>query len=462
MIGRAPPADEVGIASPDLDGPESPSESHDPLRAHVHDRARLEIESRVANGLGFIWMALGVVSMAISTWLGHPTLLALGFILFAVPSAWILSLRHLVPKLSVTRVAPARVHEGVEVTVELRIENRARITCFFPRLSEIFPPEIHAQKDLILTDRLLPGETATVRYAGYAILPRGVYTIGPSVLRVSDPFGWFEVRRKLDPRGELIVYPSIHELVPLEEGGDAVTAILEQLASPDIGDDDEMRGVREYRRGDSIRRIHWPLTARHRVPVVKEFQPIVAGDLHCILDLDRRSIAGLGRTSTIETAIRITASVANQSLALGHRVALLPGPERTQWLPLTGGDGTMRTILDTLVQLRPSDGPTLDDWLGDALSSIGRGGTALVFLAPALFRPGKSLTAIAEAVGRGVHVIATVFDERTYSQLRSDARPELSLSAILAALHRAGARTIVVPCASELETTFVLEREVSP
>ena len=43
-----------------------------------------------------------------------------------------------------------------------------------------------------LDNWMAPSETAERSYEGDCMLPRGVYTIGPTGVRVSDPFGWSE------------------------------------------------------------------------------------------------------------------------------------------------------------------------------------------------------------------------------------------------------------------------------
>ena len=56
MTGRPPAIDEIAVEAPDLE----PGDD-DLLRASSAERARIEIDTKVANGLGFVWMALGVV-----------------------------------------------------------------------------------------------------------------------------------------------------------------------------------------------------------------------------------------------------------------------------------------------------------------------------------------------------------------------------------------------------------------
>jgi uncharacterized protein (DUF58 family) len=413
-----------------------------------------EFPPRAGGGLGIALLALGALAGISGVLLASASLFAAGMVLLALPLVVLLGLLAAAGGLHLVRRAPATTQEGAEVVVELRLENRSRRTCHYPRVSELFPPEIHAQKDLVVTDRLLPGESAAASYAGTAILPRGIYAIGPTMIRLSDPLGWFEVRRRLPARGELVVHPALVELSPPRRGGGAVAAIVENLAAREVGDEDELRGVREYRRGDSPRRIHWPLTARHRVPVVKEFHPAIAGDLHIVLDLHRRMAAGLGRSSTLETAIRIAGSVAREALRLGHRVELLAGGDPARIVPLAGGRDQERAILDELVPLRANEEAPLDDWLDEALARVPRSSTALVFVSPYLFREGAWLAAVDAALGRGVRLITALFDERSYIGIHADAAAELPFERIAERLRAAGSSVVPVPCGSDLIAAF--------
>jgi len=68
-------------------------------------------------------------------------------------------------------------------------------------------------------------------------------------------------------------------------------------------------GVREYRPGDDLRRVHWPATARRGSLMVKEVEVDLAPYFSVFIDLDRRHRAGMGRKSTLEYVLRTAASV---------------------------------------------------------------------------------------------------------------------------------------------------------
>src|SRR2546428_11863832 len=77
-------------------------------------------------------------------------------------------------------------------------------------------------------------------------------------------------------------------------------------------------GIREYRPGDAMNRIHWPSSVRHRRLHVKEFELDRTADLWIYLDLDGRWHHGDGEDSTEERAVTVAASVVRKALH-GHR-----------------------------------------------------------------------------------------------------------------------------------------------
>src|SRR5205814_1197432 len=90
---------------------------------------------------------------------------------------------------------------------------------------------------------------------------RGVYQVGPLELTSGDPFGFFTQRALLFERATVLVYPRV---VPLRRLGFPLAAGLGASQRRRALQDDPSRaaGVRAYRPGDPLRRIHWKATAR--------------------------------------------------------------------------------------------------------------------------------------------------------------------------------------------------------
>lgn len=95
---------------------------------------------------------------------------------------------------------------------------------------------------------------------------RGERRLGPVVVTATDVFGLFERQTVVDDVDTVLAYP---ECRPIPAGfrrglyaADAVGASRER---------EEFDRLREYVRGDPLRDVHWPATAKHDGIVVKEF-----------------------------------------------------------------------------------------------------------------------------------------------------------------------------------------------
>jgi uncharacterized protein (DUF58 family) len=133
---------------------------------------------------------------------------------------------------------------------------------------------------------------------------RGVYELGPAEVRVMDPFGLLRFARRFEERIEVVVYPKIYALpgFPLRDGN------IEDGVRGSIGRrGDEFAGLREYRRGDDRRHIHWKSLARTGELFVKEFALHAPHRYTVALDLRREGLRTVG--DEVEDAVSCAASV---------------------------------------------------------------------------------------------------------------------------------------------------------
>ncbi len=133
---------------------------------------------------------------------------------------------------------------------------------------------------------------------------RGVYALGPAEVRVADPFGLLRFARRDGETTEVVVYPQVYELrgFPLRGGN------VEAGTTGSRGRrGEEFANLREYRRGDDKRHIHWKSLARTGELFVKEFS-LQAPRRHTVaLDLRREGLRT--QEDEIEDAVSAAASV---------------------------------------------------------------------------------------------------------------------------------------------------------
>jgi hypothetical protein len=146
---------------------------------------------------------------------------------------------------------------------------------------------------------------ATYRVTG---LVRGKHPIGPMRLRLADPFGMCEVDREVSGSDRLVVIPAVHPLPEVRIGaepggaGDSANSALPSSGEADIS-------VREYRHGDSLRRVNWRVTARRGELMVRqeEHPEFTRGTI--LLDTRAAGHRGEGVDSSLEWAISAVASI---------------------------------------------------------------------------------------------------------------------------------------------------------
>ena len=98
------------------------------------------------------------------------------------------------------------------------------------------------------------------------------------------------------------------------------------------GESGDVLGTRPFRNGDSLRRIHWPQTARTGSLVVCERQAPATSAIRIVVDTDPTIHETINGENSIEWAIRIVASIAMAYQSKQAAVeGLLPWSVRQSW-----------------------------------------------------------------------------------------------------------------------------------
>lgn len=131
--------------------------------------------------------------------------------------------------------------------------------------------------------------TYRVRY-----LRRGERRFGPVAVTASDVLGLFERRAVIEADDAALAYPACREIPTWFRralyADDAVGASRRR---------EEFDRLREYARGDPLRDVHWPATAKHDELVVKAF---AAETERGRVSIAGETAGGSGRPSRVESA----------------------------------------------------------------------------------------------------------------------------------------------------------------
>jgi uncharacterized protein (DUF58 family) len=235
---------------------------------------------------------------------------------------------------------------------------------------------------------------------------RGQFRIEPLQIRTGDPFGFFESSAAVGTGVTAIVYPRVDPL-PLwrlpaaNVDGSHATPERTLQTSP------LATTVRPWAPGDAFNRIHWKSTARHGDIQVKEFELEQTADAWIILDLERAAQSGRGDDSTVETAVRVAASVSDKAIGENRAVGVTVNAHRLAQLQPDRGSRQHLKIMQLLAAVEGDGGTPLGESLVATVPRIRRGMTAVV-ITPSLDRSWvKPLSALR---ARGVGCVAIIFD----------------------------------------------------
>jgi uncharacterized protein (DUF58 family) len=175
----------------------------------------------------------------------------------------------------------------------------------------------------------------------------GAYRFGDIRLRARGLFGLLVDEWRVERPLTLRVYPRpapVRNVVrPLRTQVYAGNEVAREK-----GDGLEYADTRAYVAGDRLRSINWRATARRGDLVVNEFHPERNTDV--LLFLDSFAEARLGARSTLDEAVRATATLASRYLERRDRVGLVTFGGVLRWL-LPGMGNTQRfRLVDSLLE----------------------------------------------------------------------------------------------------------------
>lgn len=191
----------------------------------------------------------------------------------------------------------------------------------------------------------------TARYRVRAV-PRGHYRFDAAVAVLEDPFGLARREVQLEAPGALLVFPRIVELDGLfSESGAHVHDGKRQLLQRPSGFD--VHSVREYERGESLRKVHWRSTARRGELMVKELEDAPRDEVAVVLDASARPVAGTPPDSAFDLQVRAAGSILRAHTVRGRRAVLVVTSRERELTRLGADGGAWRGALEALAAVEP-------------------------------------------------------------------------------------------------------------
>jgi uncharacterized protein (DUF58 family) len=349
---------------------------------------------------GALVLGLGVVAAAVAFGSRPLGVAGLGLVLAAVAArAWSGLARGPV---EVTHVPePATAVEGGCVRLRIALRRRTRLpvgsVVAHGTLGRLGPYEC----------RLRGHGRSSSGTVDLGRLPRGRYELADARIVLGDHLGLESVELPVEaPGASVVVYPQAVEVSALfsdagRHGSDGRRLLLHRPAGFDL------HSVREYEQGESLRRVHWPTTARRGQLMVKELEDAPRDGVVVLLDCDPAGVAGTPPGSSFDAAVRAAASVLRAYAARGRTATLVTTSRDDAVVRVRSLEQGYRAALGALAATEP-----------DALHGLAR---ALGREAIPAARTGELVVVTASAGPRAVAALLAAASRRLVSLVWVDA-----------------------------------------
>jgi uncharacterized protein (DUF58 family) len=176
----------------------------------------------------------------------------------------------------------------------------------------------------------------------------GAFVLEPALVRVRDRLGFYSWEGRLGDRTALRVYPSVETLRTLLPPLETQVFVGNQVSRAK-GDGIEFADIREWHRGDRLRRVNWRASARRGELWVNEQHPERNADV--VLFLDTFTDVRMGDRSTLDLTVRAATSLAHRYLERKDRVGIVSFGGFLSWLLPSSGTRQLYRIVDSLLQM---------------------------------------------------------------------------------------------------------------
>jgi uncharacterized protein (DUF58 family) len=173
-------------------------------------------------------------------------------------------------------------------------------------------------------------------------------------VQISREDGWWRRQVRLPNPGEVAVFPNVVAIkrvqLTLRRGLRAMVG-LRRTRPP--GASTAFAGLRDYVRGDDVRRVSWTATARRDRPVVVEVEAERGQQVMIALDCGRLMTAPAGELDKLDHAVNAALMLAWVAQAYGDRVGLMTFDDHvTNFIKPERGSSQIRRLTEALYSIK--------------------------------------------------------------------------------------------------------------
>lgn len=173
------------------------------------------------------------------------------------------------------RTTTFKITCGEEIIIKYEVENKFRM--FIPYISVNSSVMKKSDKELMYSS-MLPKKNNIIEER-ISFNYRGIYDIGSKVISIKGVWGIVTMTYTKKNKEVIIVTPKTYLMQQRYYG---ILGNSEKCTRSIVGESNDIKNIRKYREGDTVKRINWKCSAKSHKLMVNEYEDKV-GDTNCIL-----------------------------------------------------------------------------------------------------------------------------------------------------------------------------------
>ncbi|NLM45985.1 MAG: DUF58 domain-containing protein [Firmicutes bacterium] len=280
------------------------------------------------------------------------------------------------------------------------------------KLADAPQPVRLGPKQLFRSAHSLRGFERLNKYFSLQCFSRGEFILGPMEMKVADPFGFTEGRRKVNIKTKILVYPRmlpINVQQPLLHhpfGGKAQPSWLYE-------DPASFRGMRDYLPSDPFSRINWKATAKAGKLQTKIFDASFAAEITVVFNVPTSRFIWELDPKLLERGLVVCASLVRRSYDAGYRFGFYAngpaGAGRYVAIRAGAGEAQLKLCLEAMSRILPYQFGKCEQVL--ALAGKNAGDNSRIILVTAYLTP-EIVCSLEDLCRRGSKIAAVLIGQQ--------------------------------------------------
>jgi uncharacterized protein (DUF58 family) len=276
---------------------------------------------------------------------------------------------------SYQKVRKKEFNVGDTIEIETFTENDSLLPVPYVEVADLTLKDINGGRNKTSAATLMPSETELMKNK-LQLNYRGVYDVGPVKIRVYDIFRVFSHEIMFYSDLSFKVYPRVYnfENFALKSIQSFGTLTVKQKAFEDYS---AVSDIKKYFPGDSIKKVHWKISAKRGELFVKNYEMTGSASVCLFLDFKKDSYKGNNFLDLEERSIETSASII--SFMLKNKVSVEMYVNSSKLNFTKGRDiKEIKKFLDVLCEVRSNGNSSMGDIIEKRIRLISKGTSIIV------------------------------------------------------------------------------------